>query len=85
MVATAYPVDRVRLPEMGHKTGSRPWCEHILNFFGATRIFCGKCCTPFERGERARHFELLFVAFYRREVCPCEEERSKKAPGGRMP
>ena len=41
---------------------------HFGFFSGATRFFCGKCGIPFLRGEQARHFELLFVAFYSRVV-----------------
>ena len=33
-----------------------------FDLFGATRFCCGKCGIPFSRGERVRHFELLFLA-----------------------
>ena len=60
--------------QKGSKYG---FLEHILDFSGATRFFGGKCGTSFSRGERARHFELLFVAFYRRIVSTHEAKGCK--------
>ena len=60
--------------QKGSKYG---FLEHILDFSGATRFFGGKCGTSFSRGEQARHFELLFVAFYRRIVSTHEQKGAK--------
>ena len=40
-------------------------------------MFRGKCGIPVSRGERARHFELLFVALYSRIVSTYEAEGCK--------
>ena len=48
-----------------------------VEFFRSNKIFYGKCGIPFSRGERARHFELLFVAFYSRIVSTYEAEGCK--------
>ena len=55
-------------PDCSEKRQNWVFFQHSVDFFGATRFFCGKCDMPFSRGQRARHFELLFVACYSRRV-----------------
>ena len=63
--------------QIGPKLCKFWYFQYILDFSEATRFFYGKCGIPFSRGERARHFELLFVAFYSRIVSTYEVEAPK--------
>ena len=63
--------------QIGPKSCKIWYFQYILDFSEATRFFNGNCGIPFSRGERARHFELLFVAFYSQLVSTYEVECSK--------
>ena len=49
----------------------------FFNYFEARKIFQKKFNTSLESERRARHFELLFVAFLRRGVSTYEAEGCK--------